>query len=100
MMENITLYAQLINHGQSEIWLGADGKELTQRRRLATNEVLNVTRRHCDPSVFETFYADYHKAIGHVASLAPQNMDELAVELKLKTPKFNRETSTDDGFIT
>jgi hypothetical protein len=85
MMENITLYAQLINHGQSEIWLGPDGKELTQRRRLATNEVLNVTRRHCSLEVFEAFYADYHRAVGHVASLAIENMTELTAEFKLKT---------------
>jgi hypothetical protein len=36
-----------INHGQSEIWLEGDGKELTPRRKLATNEVVNVMRRHC-----------------------------------------------------
>jgi uncharacterized protein (TIGR03435 family) len=38
MKENATLHAQQINHGQSEIWLEADGTELTNRRRLATNE--------------------------------------------------------------
>jgi hypothetical protein len=31
-------YAKQINHGQSDIWLGDDGKELTPKRRLATNE--------------------------------------------------------------
>jgi hypothetical protein len=44
MKEGATLHARQINHGQSEIWLEADSKELTQRRKLATNEVVNVTR--------------------------------------------------------
>lgn len=47
MNEGAKLYAQQINHGQSEIWLEADGKELTPRRKFAINEVVNVTRRHC-----------------------------------------------------
>ena len=83
MVEGVALYARQINHGQSEIWLEADGKELTQRRTLATNEVVNVTRRHCAPEVFAAFYVDYHVAVGHVAVLAVPNLDELAVELKL-----------------
>jgi hypothetical protein len=84
MKEGATLYAQQINHGQSEIWLEADGKELTQRRKLATNEVVNVTRRHCTPEVFQVFYSDYHAALGHVATLAVPNLDEIAAELRLK----------------
>jgi hypothetical protein len=84
MVQGVALCAKQINHGQSEIWLGADGKELTQRRTLATNEVVNVTRRHCAPDVFAAFYADYHLAVGHVATLAVPNLDEVAVELKLK----------------
>ena len=61
MNENATLRTQQINHGQSEIWLEADGTELTNRRRLATNEVVNVTRRYCTPEVFQAFYSEYHK---------------------------------------
>jgi hypothetical protein len=49
MKEGATLYAKRINNGQSEIWLETDGRELTQRRKLATNEVVNVTRRYCTP---------------------------------------------------
>jgi hypothetical protein len=48
MKEGVKLYAQQINHGQSEIWLGADDKELTQRRRLATSEVNNVRLTRSD----------------------------------------------------
>jgi len=84
MVEGVALYAKQINHGQSEIWLGADGKELTQRRTLATNEVVNITRRHCAPEVFTAFYKDYHLAVGHVAALAVPNLDDVAAELKLK----------------
>ena len=46
-MGSITFYAKQINHGQSDIWLGDDGKELAPKRRLATNEVVNVTPRLC-----------------------------------------------------
>jgi hypothetical protein len=84
MQEDAKLYAQQINHGQSEIWLEADGRELTERRTLATNELNNVTRRRCTPEVFEAFYRDYHTAVGHVATLAVSNLDEIAVELRLK----------------
>jgi hypothetical protein len=84
MVEGVALYAKQINHGQSEIWLGADGKELTQHRTLATNEVVNVARRHCAPDVFAAFYGDYHLAVGNVAALAVPNLDEVAVELRLK----------------
>jgi hypothetical protein len=85
MKEGARLYAQQINHGQSEIWLEADGGELTQRRKLATNEVVNVTRRHCTPEVFQAFYVDYYIAVGHVAKLAVPNLDEIVAELRLKT---------------
>ncbi len=84
MRDGAKLHAQQINHGQSEIWLEAEGKELTQRRRLATNEVINVTRRHCADGVFKAFYADYHTAVGYVATLAAPNLDEIAAELRLK----------------
>ena len=84
MVEGITLYAKQINHGQSEIWLGADGKELTQRRTLATNEVVNVTRRYCAPEVFAAFYGGNYRTVGEVAALTVPNLDEIAAELKLK----------------
>jgi hypothetical protein len=84
MKERATLYAQQINHGQSEIWPEADGKELTQRRKLATNEGVNVTRRHSTPEVFQTFYTEYYIAVGHVAALAVPNLNEVAAELRLK----------------
>jgi hypothetical protein len=85
MKEGATLYAQRINYGQSEIWLEADGRELTQRRTLATNEVVNVTRRYCTSEVFQGFYVDYHIALGHVAKLALPNLDEIVADLKLTT---------------
>ncbi len=84
MTDSATLQTRQINHGQSEIWLEADGKELTLRRTLATNEVNNVTRRHCPTDIFETFYKQYHIALGHIASLSVPNLDEIAAELKLK----------------
>ncbi len=84
MKEGTTLHAKQINYGQSEIWLEANGKELTQRRTLATNEVINVTRRHCLPEAFEAFNKDYHIAVGHTATLAVPNLDEIAGELRLR----------------
>jgi hypothetical protein len=83
MKEGATLHARLINHGQSEIWLELDGKEVTQRRTLATNEVNNVTRRQCTPESFAAFYAAYHVTVGSVATLAVPNLDEIATELRL-----------------
>jgi hypothetical protein len=83
MKEGATLCALKINNGQSEIWLETDGKELTQRRKLATNEVVNVARRHCTPEVFQAFYADYNVAVGRIATLAVANLDEIAAELRL-----------------
>jgi hypothetical protein len=83
MTEGAKLHAQQINHGQSEIWLEAKGKELTPRRRLATNEVVNVTRRHCAEEAFKAFYASYHVAVGHVGTLDVSNLDEIAAELRL-----------------
>jgi hypothetical protein len=85
MKEDVKLCALKINYGQSEIWLETDGKELTQRRTLATNEVINVARRYCTPEVFGAFYADYHTAPGHTATLTVDNLDEIAAELRLKT---------------
>ncbi len=84
MTESLTFYARRVNHGQSEIWIETDGKELTQRRTLATNEVLNVTRRHCVPEVFEAFCIEYSAAIGRVATLAGNNVDAVSAELRLK----------------
>ncbi len=79
------LYAKQINHGQSEIWLDADGQELTPHRTLATNEVVNVMRRHAAEDAFKRFYADYHVALDHVATLDLVNLDGIVVELKLRT---------------
>ncbi len=84
MKEGATLCALKINYGQSEVWLGKDGKELTQRRRLATNEVVNVVRRHCPHDVFRVFYADFSLAAGSVATLTVANLDEIAAELRLE----------------
>ncbi len=84
MTEGAKLHVQQINHGQSEIWLEAEGKELTHRRRLATNEVVNVARRHCPDEVFKAFYADYHTSVGYVATLAVPSLGEIAAELRLK----------------
>jgi hypothetical protein len=84
MNEGATLCALKINHGQSEIWLKIDGKELTQRRKLATNELVNIARRYCTPEVFGAFYADYHITAGRVATLTLANLDEIAAELRLK----------------
>jgi hypothetical protein len=83
MNDGIGLYAERINHGQSEIWLGQEGKELTPRRKLATNEVVNVTRRHCDSMIFTAFYADYFSAVGRPAMLSVSTLDEIAADLKL-----------------
>jgi hypothetical protein len=84
MKEAAKLCVQQINYGQSEIWLQADDRELTQRRTLATNEVFNVTRRHCISEDFQAFYAACHISLGHVATLAVTNVDEIAAELKLQ----------------
>lgn len=84
MAATTLLQAKQINHGQSEIWLEADGKELTPHRTLATNEVVNVVRRSTPGDVFKTFYADYHVALEHIASLDVVNLDAIATELKLK----------------
>jgi hypothetical protein len=85
MKEAIKLCALKINYDQSEIWLETDGKKQTQRLKLATNEVINVARRYCTPEVFGAFYADYHIAPGHTATLTVANLDEIAAELRLKT---------------
>jgi hypothetical protein len=80
MTEGTMLWARQINHGQSEIWLESDGREVTLRRTLASNEVVNVTRRHCTPDVFTSFYKDYHCEIGQAAMLFVPNLDEIAAE--------------------
>lgn len=78
------LQAKQINHGQSEIWLEAEGKELTPHRTLATNEVVNVVRRSTPMDVFQAFYTEYHVALEHIASLDVANLDVIAAELKLQ----------------
>lgn len=85
MSANTVLQAKQINHGQSEIWLEAEGKELTPHRTLATNEVVNVTRRHCPEDIFKDFYQRYHIALDQAASLSVPNLEEIATELKLNT---------------
>jgi hypothetical protein len=84
MAATTLLQAKQINHGQSEIWLEAEGKELTPRRTLATNEVVNVVRRATSEDVFKAFYAEYHVALEHISSLDVPNLDLIAAELKLK----------------
>jgi hypothetical protein len=79
-----SLEAKQINHGQSEIWLAANGEELTPHRTLATNEVVNVVRRHVVEDVFKVFYAEYNGALGNVASLSTETLDAIATELKLQ----------------
>lgn len=69
MTESSILQAKQINHGQSEIWLQAEGNELTPHRTLATNEVVNVTRRHCPEDIFKEFYLRDHIAVGQAASI-------------------------------
>jgi hypothetical protein len=78
------IFCKRINYGQSEIWLGQNGKDLTPRRTLATNEVLNITRRLCVHDTFQTFQDDYYKAIDQVAALIVPNIEELASEFRLK----------------
>ena len=84
MPASLFLYVQLINHGQSQIWLGSDGTETTERRALASNEVRNVVQRLC-PQAFEAFYKDWHTALGHVATLDVMNLEDVAKELGLKS---------------
>ena len=84
MAAKTLLQAKQINHGQSEIWLEAEGKELTPHRTLATNEVVNVVRSSTSEDVFKAFYADYHVALEHIASLDVANLDVIATELKLE----------------
>ena len=83
-MDGTTFFAKRINYGQSEIWLGQDGHDPTQRRTLATNEVLNITRRLCASDVFQTFHDDYYKAVDQVATLIVPNIEELAAQFRLK----------------
>jgi hypothetical protein len=85
MEEGAKFCAQRINFGQSEIWLQVEGRELTPRRTLATNEVVSVVRRYCEPEVFQKFYADCHTALGHVGMLTIANGNELITELNLTT---------------
>ncbi len=84
MKAGATLFAQKINHGQSEIWLATDDEVLTERHKIATNEVINVTRRHLTPDAFKAFYTDHHSAVGHTAALTAPNLEEILSELRLK----------------
>lgn len=84
MAQTITLQAKQINHGQSEIWLESGGQPVSRTRTLATNEVVNVARRHCSAEEFEAFYREYHLAVGHIASLSCPTLNNVAAELKLK----------------
>jgi hypothetical protein len=72
----------MINHGQSEIWLGTEETETSSRRVLASNEVRNVVHRLC-PATFEAFYKDWHAKVDEVVSLDGSNLREVAKELKL-----------------
>jgi hypothetical protein len=84
MKDCSTLQAKRINYGQSLIWLEAEGKELTRPRTIATNEVDNVTRRHCPKEVFEGFYTQFHTGLDNVASLSTENLEAIAADLKLE----------------
>ena len=84
MAEGVAFFAKRIDNGRSEVWLGLDGKELTPHRMLATNEVLSITRRLCPPEALQAFHADYQKAIDRVVTLQVPNVEELAVEFRLK----------------
>lgn len=77
------LEAKQINHGQSEIWLVTDNKELTRQRTFAKYVVANVVRRYTAEDVFEGFYAEYHVALEPVAWLSAEMLDAIATELKL-----------------
>lgn len=83
MSEERFLGVKLINHGQSEIWFEAGNKSSPEPRVLATNEVVNVIRRLCEPEIFEAFYKQWHQSVGTVASLVGENVDAIATELKL-----------------
>jgi len=63
MSEERSLRVKLINHGQSKIWFEAGNKSSPEPRVLATNEVVNVTRRLCEPEVFEAFYKQWHQSV-------------------------------------
>jgi hypothetical protein len=84
MSSSLCLYARLINHGQSQIWLVSDGTEITPRRTLASNEVRNIIKRLC-PEAFDTFYKDWHAAPGRAATLEVINLADVAKELGLKS---------------
>jgi len=83
MSDERLLRVKLINHGRSEIWFESGSKSSPEPRVLATNEVVNVTRRLCEPEVFEAFYKELHQSVGTEASLAGENIDAIATELKL-----------------
>ena len=82
MADESKLFVRMINHGQSEIWLGMEETETSSRRVLASNEVRNVVQRLCT-ATFEAFYKDWHVKFGHVVSLEGSNLREVAKELKL-----------------
>jgi hypothetical protein len=82
MADESKLFVRMINHGQSEIWLGMEETETSTRRVLASNEVRNVVQRLC-PATFEAFYRDLHAKPGQVVSLEGSNLGEVAKEWKL-----------------
>jgi hypothetical protein len=61
-------------------WQGTDAATQTcyQRGRQRNAPLLHAR-------VFQTFYVDYHIAVGHVVKLAVPNLDEIVAELRLKT---------------
>ena len=83
MVGELKLHAKQINHGQSEIWLCLGDSDLTTRRTLATNEVVNVPRRLCASEIFQAFYADYYSSLGRECILSASNLDEIATEFRL-----------------
>jgi uncharacterized protein YaeQ len=78
------LHSQQTNHGQSEIWLESEGLALTPRRKLPTNESLNVALYHCADDAFKAFYEQYHRSVDSLASLSLKGLEVIAEELRLK----------------
>lgn len=84
MAESLRPYVQMINHWQSQVWLGSSDAEPSTRRTLASNEVRNVVQRLC-PEAFDVFYKDWHVALGSVATLETCNLMDVAKELHLQS---------------
>jgi hypothetical protein len=64
------------------IWLGSDGQELTLRRLLATNEVLNVIRRLCLGDAFKALESGHHSGPGNIATLSSPDLYGIVSELQ------------------